>query len=271
MGFFTQTLLFISCILPHGDLDQRILEKSNEIALHPFDQELYLERGELYLLHEEYLNAKHDFSFCIDHELDNTRVLLGMSKSLLNLNSPDSALIFLERAQPIEEENLLVLELKGTILYRLERYCEASVNMEQLLSLSHNPSPVLFLGAAKFSESCSSPGSNERAIQILKDGIKRLGSISVLQKKLVSFYKQSGRYDEAILVQTSIIESSDFKVRPYFERAQLYSEMNSSELAREDLITAISLMDKLPEYKQSIPSMGKLRTELVSALNELKN
>src|SRR5258706_7358254 len=139
MGFFIEALLLISCILPHGDLDQRILEKSNEITLHPFDQDLYQERGELYLLHEEYLNAKRDFSYCIDHQFVNTRVLLGMSKSLLYLNNPDSALIFIELAQPSEEENLSALELKGAILYKLERYCEAAINMEELLMLSSNP------------------------------------------------------------------------------------------------------------------------------------
>src|SRR6185503_9465979 len=184
MGFFTEALLLISCILPHGDLVQRILEKSNEIAVHPFDRDLYQERGELYLLHEDYLNAKSDFSFCIDHQLVNTRVLLGMSKSLFYLNSPDSALVFIELAQPTEEEGLVVLELKGSILYKMERYCEAAMNMEQLLALSDNPSPGLFLDAAKFSESCGEQGSNERAIQILKDGIHRLGPVGVLQKRL---------------------------------------------------------------------------------------
>ena len=265
------SLLFVSFLLFHGDLSQRILEKTAEIALHPSDYELYLERGELFLLHEEYPLAKLDFAYCIDHQMINTRVLLGISKSLLFLNNPDSALIFIDLANPDGEEKLFVLETKSTILSRLERYCEAAACMEQLLRITNNPSPVLFLNASSCFESCSETGSKEKAIQLLNDGISRLGSVGVLQKKLVSLYKQFGRYDEAIMVASAIIESSEFKIRPYFERAQLYNEMNLPSKSKDDLIAALSLMDMLPAYKQNIPSMNKLRIELNAFLNELKN
>src|SRR6187402_1250082 len=97
---------FMMCFcffLPHGDLDQRIQEKSNQIASNPLDRQLYLERGELYLLDEEYLKAKSDFVFCLDHDFVNARVLLGMSNSLLFLNRPDSALLFADRVLLLEE------------------------------------------------------------------------------------------------------------------------------------------------------------------------
>src|SRR6188474_1257530 len=98
MGYFISTLFLAFFLLPHGDLDQRILEKTNQIAMHPFDYELYMVRGELYVQHEEYRKAIGDFSYCLNHDLVNTRIHLGMSESLFLLNSLDSALVFADKA-----------------------------------------------------------------------------------------------------------------------------------------------------------------------------
>ncbi|MGB4848188.1 MAG: hypothetical protein WBP41_09745 [Saprospiraceae bacterium] len=270
MNCFIGALLFFCFFLSHGDLDLRILEKSNQIATNPLDQELYLERGELYLLHEEFLNARLDFTFCLDHKLDNTRVLLGMSKSLLNLNSPDSALQYVNRVLAGEENNLPALELKGTILSALGKYCDAASTMERLISLAERPSPALFLEASKDWESCSENGSSQKEIQLLNEGIRRIGPIGVIQQQLVSAYKRQDRYEEAIQIQSSIIEHSDLKIRPYFERAQLLIEMHWPDKAKEDLNIALLLIEQLPVQKKSLASIDNMRSEIIVLLTELK-
>ncbi len=270
MNCFIGALLFSCTLLSHGDLDLRILEKSNQIASNPLDQELYLERGELYILHEEYLKAKLDFTFCLDHKLDNIRVLMGMSKSLLFLNSQDSALQYVDRVLSLEENHMSALELKGSILSALGKYCAAGTTLEQLIALAERPSPFLFLEAAKDWASCGEGGSDQKEIQILEEGIKRIGTIRVIQLQLVSAYKRSNKYDEAIRVASSIIEQSELKIRPYFDRAQLYIEMHSPDKAKEDLNAAISLIDQLPVQKKSLASIDTMRDEIIVLLTELK-
>ena len=270
MNFSIGALLFLFLGLSHGDVDQRILEKTNQLALHPQDPQLHMERGELYLIHEEYQNALIDFSFCVDHDFKNTRVHMGMSKSYLYLNQPDDALIFVEKALTLDPFQLTTLELKATILSQLGRDCEAAITMDLLLTTTTNPSTVLFLETSSYLESCNEPGSTLKAIQVLEDGIIRLGEISVLQKRLVTLYMRTKQFDEAIRVQTSIIENSKLKIRPYFERAQLYVELQSEELAKEDLTTALSLMNDLPDQKKNISSLASLKIEMTALLNELE-
>lgn len=270
MNCFIGTLLFLSFLLSHGDLDLRIREKSNQIASDPLDSDLYLERGELYLLHEEFLKATLDFTFCVDHNLVNTRVLLGMSKSLLYINHPDSALVFVDRVLSFDENNLSALEWKGTVMSRLEKYCDAAQTLERLISISEHPSPTLFLEAAKDWESCREKGNSQNAIRILEEGIKRIGTIGVIQQQLISAYKHLGKYDEAIQVQSSVIEHSNLKIRPYFERAQLYIEMHATDKAKEDLSEALSLIDQLPVQKKSLASIEKMRSEIIVLLTELR-
>jgi len=271
MNFSFGALLFLFIGLSHGDVDQRILEKTNQLALHPLDPQLHMERGELYLIHEEYQNALSDFSFCVDHDFKNVRVYMGMSKSYLYLDNPNDALILVEKALTLDPYQLTTLELKATILSQLGRDCDAAITMELLLTTTTNPSPILFLETSSYLESCNEPGSALKAIQVLEDGINRLGEINVLQKRLVTLYMRSKQFDEAIRVQTSVIENSKLKIRPYFERAQMYVELQSEDLAKEDLTTALSLMDELPDHKKNISSLATLKIEMTTLLIELEN
>jgi len=270
INYSIAALLFSCLVFPHGDLEQRIQEKTNQIALNPFNPVLYQERGELYNLHEEYSKAKSDFSFCLDRHLLNESVYLGMSKSLLYLNSPDSALFFVNQLLAIEKNHFSALELKGDILSRLEKYCDAARTLEQLLSLAQYPSPSLFMKASEDWELCNAEENHERAIAVLEEGIKRIGDIGSLQKQLVAVYKNSGQYHEAIRVQTRMIDHADLKIKPYFERALLYVEMHDKVLAIDDLNKALLHLDQLPQHKKSLPSMESMKHQIMDLLTQLK-
>ena len=270
MNLIVGALLFLFLGLSHDDVVQRIQELTNQIALQPQDPRLHMERGELYLIHEEYQNALSDFSFCVDHDFKNVRVYMGMSKTHLYLDQPGDALIFVEKALTLDPKQLTTLELKATILSQLGRDCDAGSTMELLLTNTTNPSPILFLETSSYMESCDESGTSLNAIRILEDGIIRLGEIKVLQKRLINLYMSSKQYGEAIRVQTSIIEHSKLKIRPYFERAQLYVELQSEDKAKEDLTTALSLMNDLPDHKKSIASLANLKTEMSALLTELE-
>lgn len=270
MNGIVAILLFSCLVLPHGDLEQRILEKTNQIALNPFKAELYLERGELYNLHEEYSRARSDFSFCISHQHFSASVYLGMSTSLLYLNKPDSALIFVDQLLATEGNHLSALELKGTILFRLEKYCDAARVLEKLISNAQNPSPSLFLKTSENWELCNEEENQLRAIDVLKQGLKRTGDISSLQKQLILIFKKSGQYQEAIRIHTYMIDHSNLKIKPYYERALLYAELQTKDLAIEDLNKALVHLEQLPPHKKSIPSIISMGHQIRDLLTQLK-
>ena len=271
MGHFIDVLILAFFVFTHGDLEDRIREKSDLIALHPHDHMLYMERGELYLLHEEYLNAKADFSFCLNHSFTNNRVWMGLSKSFFYLQSPDSALVYAEKTLALENEHLIALELKAKILSAIGRHCDAAGTMELLLSVSPNPSPALFLATSDDWSLCGNADGSENAIRTLKEGVDRIGPVGVLQKKLVLLFVRQNRLPDAIEVQTSIIEQSKLKIRSYFERAQLYLKMQAPEKSKADLIEAISLWNELPAHKKNLSSMENMRVDIIALLNELDN
>ena len=112
-------LFILLCMtLPHGDLHIRIREITQQINAAPHDMELRMKRGELYLQHEEFANAKEDFSTCLRNGFQNERVLTGVSTAYMQLMRIDSALYYVDLVLNSAPEDLSALELKANILIK---------------------------------------------------------------------------------------------------------------------------------------------------------
>jgi tetratricopeptide (TPR) repeat protein len=266
-----QYLLWSSLVLPHGDLDQRILLLTDRIHDAPHDMSLRMERGELYLQHEDYLLAKNDFSTCLQHHFENTRVLLGMSQSLFYSDSPDSALIMVDRALKMEPYHLSAMEWKGNVLEKLGRYCDAGLVLHDFLKIASDAGPMIYMQATSCLSACRGEESIHEAIEILQDGLKKMPGNKVLQRKLISIHLQNGDYASALCIQSDIIAASTFKTRAYYERATTYASMNESALAISDLTSALATWDALPPKKKDLDAIRDLKAEINLLLQQLQD
>lgn len=95
--------------------------------------ELYMRRGELYLQHEEYEFAIHDFTKCLGHAFQNSRVYLGLGESFLHSGKTDDALLYLNLIPDTDPEYLSGLQLKSNALAREGHYCEAANGKEAVI------------------------------------------------------------------------------------------------------------------------------------------
>lgn len=264
-------LLAFTLTFPHGDLDDRISAISQQINLTPDQIELYQQRGELYVAHEEYTNAISDFRHCLQHKLSNTRVCQGLSESFLHTNKADSALVYIEQVLRDEPTNPNAKEIHAGALDQLDLLCEAAVVRESLLTISSNVTPSLYLNAASAWLMCPDPAGADHAIEILQYGLLRTGYIRLLQQKLVSIYAQRENWAEAIRAQDEIIQQSSMKSRPLYERAALNIRAGDFATAKNDLITALELWEKLPLRKKEIASLQTLHVEIKSLLSTIEN
>jgi regulator of sirC expression with transglutaminase-like and TPR domain len=108
------------------------------------------------------------------------------------------------------------------------------------------------------------------AEQILLDGIAHIGRLHVLEKELAILYLHEKRYEDALQVQTEMIEHWSFKATPYLDRAETYLQMGQKNRALEDLHQALTSIDKLPVYKSSTPAMKEMRSTIISLCNQLE-
>jgi regulator of sirC expression with transglutaminase-like and TPR domain len=118
---------------------------------------------------------------------------------------------------------------------------------------------------------CDQPTAEENAIEILLQGFSRIGRLHVLEKKLVSTYLDFKRFEEALHVQTKMIEHWTNKTTPYYDRASIYLKLGETAAARADLQAALLTIDQLPIRKSSTPAMKEMKSKIISTLNEMEN
>lgn len=267
MGLMIYLWLHLALLFPHGDLHEKIATLSKAIVLFPDSTQLYQQRGELYLLTEEIKEARADFYTCLRLGRNNTGVYLGLSQALFYLHLPDSSLYYADLAIGTDT-TFTSLEWKGSSLLLMERYCESAQVYSQLLSSAPHPSPTLFIDASLASRQC--PDGSPTADEILKDGIARIGRLQVLEQELVSVYLHDKRYEDALQVQTEIIQHQVAIAGPYYDRAEIYLLMNNKAAAKEDLHQALASIDKLPAHKSSTPAMQEMKKKIISLLKQLE-
>lgn len=263
--------LLVACGFPHGELDQRIQDLTLRIEASPDDMELRMKRGELYLQHEDYELAKQDFNQCLERSFQNTRVYLGLGESLLRTGPSDSSLYYLDLILRFEPEHLTALELKSEVLGQSGQDCEAAIVLGHILKIAEHPSPLLYIRAASHWKFCDEDDHIMEAIRVLQEGVLRTSGNRVLYNHLIQIYKSEGMYEDAILIQTKLIEESDFKIRLYYERAQTFLELQSPALAQADLQSALAHWDELPTNKKDLESMIVLRQNMTALLLQTGN
>lgn len=268
MGLLTYLWLSTALLFPHGDLHQQIADLSKTISAFPDSVSLYQERGVLYLLNDDIKEAHTDFSICQHAGLINTTIYLGLSKTSYYLSKPDSAVYYVDLSVRIDSMHYASLEWRASLFLLTAQYCKSAVAYSQLLSLAQQPSPSLFMDAAQASLHC--PDALPSADQILLDGIARIGRLHVLEKELAILYLHEKRYEDALKVQTEMIEHWSFKATPYLDRAETYLQMGQKNRALEDLYQALLTIDKLPAYKSSTPAMKEIRSKIISLRNQLE-
>jgi|GEM_PF-6453257 len=255
---------------PHGDLQLRIDEVSQSISQYPDSVQLYFARGTLYLQHEELALAQQDFEFCLRLGFNNSLVLEGMSKSFTVKNDLDSSLYYINLALDKDSASISSMEWKARLLFLLYQFCESGQLYETIIDQSLSPSPSLFIDAANSWMQCSESAGYLHAINILKTGLERIGQLHVLQKELIRDYLQHQDYKSALALQTELIDHAINKAIPLYDRAVIYQATDQKSLAIDDLLNALSLLDRLPEHKKNLPALIELQLKMHALLNQLQ-
>lgn len=263
-------LLFgVVFLFPHGDLDLRIAEISQQIKTHPDSLPLYMIRGELYIQHEEYPKAKADFQTCLKNNYRNSRVLMGLGITYLFENLPDSSLYYVNEALLLEPDNTSALELKAKAYLQASRYCEAADAFQKILDKADHPAPLLFIETSAAYMQCDDAENLHSSISVLQTGLEKLPDNRVLQNQLIMQYRHAFMFDKALTLHASIIQKAEFKIRPYMERAVTYMEMGQYGNAKKDLQTALVEWETLPPRKKDLEAMKGLKEMIIYHLSTL--
>jgi tetratricopeptide (TPR) repeat protein len=254
--------LSLQLCFAHGDLDIRINSATLEIEQFPDSAILYLNRGELHYQHEEYLLALTDFKETYDLGFIDTRIHLGMAKSLLKLKQYEESISYVNQIIKTSPNHVVALRLKGDILFEMEAYGSAAEYYELVIQHADKTFTENYLEAANAWANTDLPNKLELSIKILQKGIDDLGPLLVFYQAISELYEQHLNFEQAIVYQTKIIEISNRKEFSYVKRAELYRANRNYSAALEDLKAAKAAIQQLPISKQNNSAILSLIEEV---------
>ncbi len=267
MRYILISIFYLSIIYvceAHGDLHARIEAVTARIAQSPNDLELYRQRGELYVQHEDYGLARKDLRRCERGGLKSARLWFYLATVYYHLDKSQRSLSYLRKILSENPKDIPALRLAALNHENLRRYQSASDFHQLVIISSIRPIPENFLEAA--SATLMSRDTME-AIEILEDGLSKLGPVPGLETELINCYLSVLEFDKALTLQDRIIARSNRKEFPLARRAEIHCSIGNLSSCQFDVLAAREAISSLPPRLQQNSSVLQLKNRLNGLMN----
>lgn len=248
----------------HEDLHGQIEEVSRTIAKTP-TAELYLKRGELQRVHEDYGAALSDYEAAekLNPRLD--AVWLCQGRALLEAGHPGPARLALDRFLQRMPGHAAGHLFRARAQAKLARGQPAVDDYDRAIALSVEPLPEYFVERAAL---LADLGELEAALGGLEAGMKVIGPIPSLQLPALEIELKLARHEAALRRVDGLIAAAERKEQWQARRAEILAQAGRAAEAREAGRAALASIENLPARMRSAPAMQQLEGRLRAAWEE---
>jgi tetratricopeptide (TPR) repeat protein len=253
----------------HGNLEERIVALTEEIAKDPTNSLLYFKRGQLYQQHEEPDRALADYLKAEVFGCTNKVLFFRQAEIYLKLRFFHSGIISTEKYLQEDPFDIKIHKLRGALFRGMEDHDNAISAFRFVIEKTRNlsvsktgirPENFLQLSEAYLEKDSSLVDS---ALMVIEDGLSILGEkVFFLQLKKLDYLKIQGNEEKILHQFDYFIESSDRKEKWYFRKAKFLFDQKEYSMANESLKCAISSYQKLPLRIQKTKAIIKLNDEI---------
>lgn len=272
------SLILLFCVplsaWSHGDLHDQIDRVSQHLkGGHPKAAH-YLKRGQLYLQHGNYPDAITDLGKSLELETELNVAHYHLAQAHLAMGNSDTAehhiKLFLK---PLGQENYGGLSrgyaLLGKIHQKKNEHLEAVQAFEKSLQNNMQPAPVDYLQVAGSYVKLGKE-YQQKALDILDQGIVRLGPVVTLQEEAIELDLLSGSYDAALNRVKTLRSQGINEANIYFKQASIMSQAGRFEEAQASYKKALAEIERLPANKQASRPIQKLRLLIGEGISKLE-
>ncbi len=239
----------------HPGLEDALLRLNAGIAAAPANPDLYLERGELYTAHEDWIAAEANLLRAAElsphhPRLDRARAQLALATG----HAADALALInatLQRA-PADPDALLV---RARAQARLGQRDAAVADLNGVLSLVATPAPELFLERAALLPPAD-------AVRSLDQGVQRIGPALTLHQRALELELSLGAVDAAVARIDGLAERSERKESWLKRRGDVLARAGRLQEARASYAAALAAIAALPDWLRASPPTLKLAEEL---------
>lgn len=250
-------------VFGHGDLHERIVIVSKEIKENPDSAFLYFKRGSLYFQHESCKKAIKDLKKASKKGYQNIACDLLYAKSYKKLGKYKKALLYADKIQSNDSENVHAIKLKAQIAHEQKQYSKAALNFEKLIEKSEKTLPENYIDASLAWELTGTEEGKKEAVHVIKHGIEDLGELFVFYEYLRDLYIKYDSFNSALEVQNDIIERSNRKESAYYKAAEICLLSNNNDDALNYLNAAATAIESLPLRLQNTDAMQDLKANII--------
>jgi tetratricopeptide (TPR) repeat protein len=264
---FTALLGYAGVALAHGDVHERIHDLDDAIAHHPNDAALFIKRGQLFLDEGHADEARDDFSKARKLAPQRIEALYHLAQAQLMLKQPDAALDsareFLRQATN-DAARARGLVLTGDILSASGKSLAAAEAYLSAIKLSKEIKPDHVLYAA---DAFHTAGKTNQAIEVLNDGIARLGPLHALNDRALEVEMEQERYEPALRRVDRMLAARQRVPFLLYKKGLILKKLSRDGESRQTFAAALKEIDGLSRSRKQTPAFENLRTSLLAEMN----
>ena len=274
----TLSSFIISCLLlaqtvnlfAHGDTHERIAEINQLLLEDPDNAMLFYKRACLYLDHNELTNALYDFDKSSELNPQLLITYLRRAEVFYKLELYDEALKELNYYLNSETEKTEFAYLyRARSLAKLEQFDKSVKDYKKVLDSNIPELPDVYHELAKLYLQ-EEPPNYSNAIEILQNGINRLGDIQSFHIKIITLHKQSNKPNEALMHVDKLIEKMPRKETWYKRKADMLVSLNRVTEAKTEYNNALNAVSVLSEHRKRTEFVINLQREIEESLRKLQ-
>jgi tetratricopeptide (TPR) repeat protein len=250
-------------VLGHGAVQAQIDAATAAIARAPSDARLYLRRGELHRVHEDWDGALADFDRAATLAPGDDTIDFLRGRTLEQAGRAAPARIALDRYLAQHPDHADALLARARALRALGEYPAAASDFTRAIDLIARPDPDVFLERAHVE---IARGDADGALAGIDAGIAGVGSIASLQSFAIEIELQRGRVDEALARLERVAVQSPRKESWLARRGDILAGAGREPEARAAYAAALAAIEALPRSARRTAAMVSLEKHVRAAL-----
>lgn len=249
----------------HGDIHVQIDRLNPKIAKSP-SAELYVKRGDLYRLDENYTAALADFHRAekLDPKLD--AIYIGRGRSLFEAGRYKEALPALDQLMKMKPDHPDGRILRARTHAALGDHASALRDYDHVVGTVPSPSPDCFLERATALMNLQRP---QDAVRGLDEGISRLGNLQALQLAALEIEITRKQYDEALARIDRAMAPLQRKEQWLARRGEILHVSGRDDEARMAYTAALTSIAALPPIPRNAKPTRDLESRVQSLLGAM--
>ena len=259
---------FLSPASADGPLHEQIAELTRQIDGRGPDPALYLRRGELNRLHDQFDAARADFQKAQKLSPADPEPLFRLGRLALDEGKPADAAKRLARFTTLRPGSAEGWFLSARALARSGRFSEAVPDYHRAIALSVEPRPEWFVERCHAQLALTGDPATE-ALAGLDEGLAKIGPLPSLQLLAIEIETRRKGFDAALSRLDTLVAASERKETWLARRGDLLQQAGRIADARAAYRSAGAAIDSLPSGRQRTLAMLELRRELEGKLAAL--